>query len=234
MKFCFDCDDTLYDLQWPFKMSIQEVIPSILDTNIDLDAFYHIYRKYGDDVFNELQEGRITIDDSGIYRIYKACEHFGYSIDLTTSCDFQDAYKKYQSKISMSPTFTDYFSSTSSTLAILTNGEDSHQRMKLQALQVFDYFNEDYIFTSGQIGHAKPDARAFHTISSTKNDEPNDWYYIGDNYTNDIEGGHAAGFKTIHFNRHKGKEGKAADYIVYTEQELISLLQTLEKNEKCI
>lgn len=225
MKFCFDCDDTLYDLQGPFKHCMKDFFP---DFNGDLKEFYRIYRDYGDQIFDLLQKDLITVDDSGIYRIYKAAQAFGYDFSLEKSADFQDAYRSYQHQISMSSLFHDFFSQTSSELAILTNGLDDHQRMKLQALDVFRYFKEDHVFTSGGIGFAKPHPKAFETVACHTNTSISDWYYIGDNYINDMEGAKNAGMKTIHFNRHHQLEGDCADYLVYTEEELIDLLKRLE------
>lgn len=54
------------------------------------------------------------------------------------------------------------------------------------------------------------------------------WCYIGDNYHIDMEGAKAAGLLTIHFNHHHNQEGPASDYVVYTVQDLISLLESLE------
>lgn len=100
--------------------------------------------------------------------------------------------------------------------------------MKLQALDVFRYFKEDHVFTSGGIGFAKPHPKAFETVACHTNTSISDWYYIGDNYINDMEGAKNAGMKTIHFNRHHLLEGDCADYLVYTEEELIDLLKRLE------
>lgn len=225
MKFCFDCDDTLYDLQGPFKHCMKDFFP---DFNGDLKEFYRIYRDFGDQIFDLLQKDVITVDDSGIYRIYKAAQVFGYDFSLEKSADFQDAYRTYQHQISMSSLFQDFFSHTKAELAILTNGLDAHQRMKLQALDVFRYFKEDHVFTSGQIGFAKPNSKAFETIAERTNTSISDWYYIGDNYINDMEGAKKAGMKTIHLNRHHQLEGDCADYLVYSEEELIDLLKRLE------
>ena len=60
---------------------------------------------------------------------------------------------------------------------------------------------------------------------------PTEWFYIGDNYINDMEGAKQLGFRTIHLNRHKGKEGPASDYVVYSEAELIDLLEHLDAGE---
>lgn len=225
MKLCFDCDDTLYDLQWPFKKCLKKFFPSF---DGDSQEFYRIYRDFGDSVFDLLQDDVITVDDSGIYRIYKASAAMGYPIDLETAADFQDLYKKNQGAISMSEAYHRFFQTTKSELAILTNGSDCHQRMKLHALEVEKYFPSDHIFTSGQIGFAKPHPKAFQIVAEATKTKVSDWTYIGDNYINDMEGAKNAGMHTIHLNRHHHQEGNCSDYTVYTEEELIDLLARLE------
>ena len=42
MKFCFDCDDTLYDLSYPFKKACNELLN--IDETHDLESMYTIYR----------------------------------------------------------------------------------------------------------------------------------------------------------------------------------------------
>ena len=180
-------------------------------------------------MFDLLQNDTITVDDSGIYRIYASSKALGLDMDLEQAADFQDTYRNNQHHIQMAPQYHEYFKNTTSELAILTNGFDDHQRMKLKALDVFAYFQDDHVYTSGQLGFAKPDPRAFQAIADHTNTNISDWYYVGDNYINDMQGAKGAGMHTIHFNRHHQMEGDAADYIVYTEDELIELLKKLEK-----
>lgn len=223
-KIMFDCDDTLYDLSWPFQQCIDSLLPEA--KRLDVNAFYADYRKFGDMIFDKLQNKEITIDESGIYRIEKACEK--YKIDLThkKAVEFQKLYKYYQHHIQMDPEYIPYFTNCKDELAILTNGEDAHQRMKLEVLHVFDYFNKDHVFTSGQIGYAKPDPKAFMTCMQQMHENISDWYYVGDNYINDMQGAKRAGMKTIHFNRHRQKSGPDADYVVYNASELICLIES--------
>ena len=61
------------------------------------------------------------------------------------------------------------------------------------------------------------------------NEKSEDWYYIGDNYKNDMEGAKKAGLKTIHFNRHHTLEGPCSDYVVYSELELMKLMDTFNR-----
>lgn len=77
MKLLFDCDDTLYDLSWPFEMSVERMFDPALLRNTDRDQFYADYRKAGDAIFDQVQNGTISIDESGIYRIKEACKNMG-------------------------------------------------------------------------------------------------------------------------------------------------------------
>lgn len=228
MKFCFDCDDTLYDLSYPFKRTCKELL-NIDETTHDLESMYATYRSCGDEIFDKIQDGTISIDESGIHRIRRMCEIYHIDVEEEMYCRFQKVYKSFQKEIFMSKILHDFFIATKSELAILTNGQDEHQRMKLEALDVFKYFKKENVYTSGQLGFAKPDPRSFKTMFLNMNEDISDWYYIGDNYINDMEGAKKVGMKTIHFNRHHGSEGICSDYVVYSENELVKLLKKLEK-----
>ena len=123
----FDCDDTLYDLSWPFRKCMEEFLPSV---DVDMNQFYADYRKFGDMIFDDLQKGKITIDESGVYRIEKACEKYGIEFLHSKAIEFQSRYKYYQHHIEMDNAFIDYFSNCEDELAILTNGEMERTRIK--------------------------------------------------------------------------------------------------------
>lgn len=228
LNLCFDCDDTLYDLQEPFNRSVKQFIPVL---PVSLPFFYKVYRKVGDRVFDLEHEHVITSDDVGIYRIYGACKELSIPFTLEQAADFQDAYRKYQGQISMQPVLHEFFASTSARVSILTNGQEGHQKDKVRTLGMYDYIGDDAIFTSEGIGYAKPDAKAFQTVCDRFSIPYDTMYYIGDNYIKDMEGAKAAGLHTIHFNRHNLQEGMASDYIVYNEDQLVALLKELERRE---
>lgn len=228
LNLCFDCDDTLYDLQEPFNRSVKQFIPVL---PVSLPFFYKVYRKVGDRVFDLEHEHVITSDDVGIYRIYGACKELDIPFTLEQAADFQDAYRKYQGQISMQPVLHEFFVSTSARVSILTNGQEGHQKDKVRTLGMYDYIGDDAIFTSEGIGYAKPDSKAFQTVCDRLSIPYDTMYYIGDNYIKDMEGAKAAGLHTIHFNRHNLQEGMASDYIVYNEDQLVALLKELERRE---
>ena len=213
LRLCFDCDDTLYNLNEPFLKTLFQFFPD-LDPSIDLEQMYQEYRGFGDALFDLLQEGTITPDDSGILRIVKLCKKYSLELNVLDAWRFQETYRQNQYKIRMSRDMESFLSDFKGDLAILTNGQDSHQRAKIKALRADRIVRPDHIFTSQQLGYRKPDPRAFQTAFEKMNDNPEDWYYGGDSYENDMEGAKSAGMKTIHFNRHHQKSGPCADYVV--------------------
>lgn len=229
MKYCFDCDDTLYDQEWPFLMAMQEVVPDA--PIMDMDQFYKDYTAIGESIYDMMARGIITVEDHGILRAYRAFVAYEIPFSLEQAADFQEAYVHYLQKISLSQIYRDYFAHTNAELAVFSNGDDTRQRMKFANLQLFDYFDENKVFTSDQIGYSKPDKKAYEEICRRMHTNPTEWFYIGDNYINDMEGAKQLGFRTIHLNRHKGKEGPASDYVVYSESGLIDLLEHLDAGE---
>ena len=226
MKLMFDCDDTLYDLEQPFRRAVEEVLP---DFPVDADTLYERYRWHSDVIF-DLQDREIfDVNAAGIYRIFMCGKDFDSPVEVDTASQFQQVYRKNQYQVKMSPLFHSFFRKRGKEAILFSNGVDAHQRKKFHSLGIDTYIPADRIFTSAQLGLAKPDPKAFLTILDRFHENPSDWTYIGDHYINDMKGAHDAGMHTIHFNRHHRQEGDFSEFIVYSEQELIALIERLEK-----
>lgn len=158
-----------------------------------------------------------------------ACRKYSIPMDRDKASFFQDTYRSFQNQIQIHPVLFDYLKNTDTEIAVLTNGQDAHQRMKLKALRVYDLMPENHTFTSAQLGYAKPDIRAFHAVMERLGSTSEQWAYIGDHYSNDCVGSKNAGMTSIHFNRHHHASGELADYVVYDEKELVELLKNLER-----
>ena len=57
-KVMFDCDDTLYDLSWPFRKCMEEFLPNV---DVDMDLFYADYRKFGDMILMIFNKERLRL-----------------------------------------------------------------------------------------------------------------------------------------------------------------------------
>jgi len=81
-------------------------------------------------------------------------------------------------------------------LGILTNGGAHFQRLKFGLLKAAAFFAPERVFVSGEIGHDKPDARAFLPLMAALDADPEQILFVGDNPDNDIQGAAAHGMKT--------------------------------------
>lgn len=224
MKYCFDFDNTLYNLQAPSDACVERFIKE----DIDKEEFFNLTRKYNEEMFPLQQAGKLTYHYVLVTRIQKACEDLNVDYNQFDVEDFIQYYQESQNKIQISDLYKDFFTHTKSEIAILTNGDHKRQTEKLTGAGILNYVDADHVFTSGQLGYPKPDIRIFQKMAELLHSNIEDWTYIGDNYEVDMIGAKNAGMRTIHFNRHHLIEGECSDYTVYSEQELIDLLKKLE------
>jgi len=82
-------------------------------------------------------------------------------------------------------------------LALLTNGSQARQRLKIDRLGLASYF--EAVLISGELGMAKPELRIFLHAQEQMHCAPDACVMIGDDLTNDIAGAARAGWTTCWF-----------------------------------
>lgn len=85
------------------------------------------------------------------------------------------------------------------TIAILTNGNASSQRRKMQTIDIYDLL--DYSLVSGECEFKKPQKEIFDLVLNDLNISANEAIYIGDTYKIDVLGSRNAGLKPIYVDR---------------------------------
>lgn len=88
-------------------------------------------------------------------------------------------------------------------LGIISNGDSTQQRKKIQTLGLADIFPT--VIISGDINFAKPKTEIFHAAANAAGKKPNECTYIGDNFQADIIGSGNASFTPIWINRYGEK-----------------------------
>lgn len=83
-------------------------------------------------------------------------------------------------------------------LGLITNGNSTLQRKKLEILGFNHYF--DFIYVGGEHKFAKPSIEPFLITAKELSVHPNEMAYVGDNPINDIEASRNAGCLPIHIN----------------------------------
>jgi len=85
------------------------------------------------------------------------------------------------------------------TVGVITNGNHEQQQLKVHKTGLEPLL--DAVFTSGQMGHAKPTRDAFLVPCKSLGLPPGQVLYVGDNYKVDVEGAQAAGLHAVHLDR---------------------------------
>lgn len=226
----FDLDETLYDQLLPFENAFRSVFHVADFKMVDL---YLDYRKHSDHVFHLTESGEMSMSEMYRYRIQKAMEKFGYQISDEAAMAFQDQYAFCQTKITLSQKMVeilDVLKENQVTLGILTNGPSLHQRDKMKQLNLSNWFPQDKIVISSEVGYAKPNQMVFDKARQTVAEKEEQlFFYIGDSLTNDVSGAIASGWQPIWFNRrHLDSENLIdADHIVTTDRQLFTKLKEI-------
>lgn len=228
----FDVDDTLYDQLQAFRQAVwQEIDHSIPEEMVK--SLYKRSREYSDEVFDKQMSGEWTALQLQTYRIIKACEDFQIPFSHKQAVGFQKTYLGEQKKIQLFKPMRHLLACLAAShvqLAILTNGETAHQRMKIDQLELSRWIPENHVFISGEIGFSKPSLQTFEYIEDQIKINKEETIYIGDSFENDIVGAHHAGWKSIwlnHRNRQPTQADIKADYEIKKPEDILSIMSQI-------
>ncbi|SFM07473.1 putative hydrolase of the HAD superfamily [Gracilibacillus orientalis] len=205
----FDLDDTLYDLMAPFASALQKELPHvshILDSEIDL--FFSATRHHIDGLWKEYLKGEKTLQEIRIERYRLAARDFNLTISTDEGKRLQEQYEVEQAKISLPAdveALLRELNDKNVCIGIITNGTTEGQTNKIKTLELGQYFLDNHIFISNEIGLAKPQPEIFHFVHERCQLENYTCYYIGDSWNLDVEGALSTNWYPIWFN-HRDRE----------------------------
>ena len=230
MVIVFDLDDTLYDLSEPFRRAHKELFAKTLGE--DCEELFRMSRIYSDVALALEKEGKIASKDAFFMRIHRTYLDVGMDLDRATVDCFEEKYRYYQKHIVMPEEIKkmlDECKSAGHTMALLTNGNLKGQRVKIDALNIGNWFAKENIFVSEITGFHKPALGTFRYAQEHLGVEPQEIWYVGDTYEVDVLGGKRAGWNVIWFNHRKRPlpEENVADVEVTTAEELLEVLRKL-------
>ena len=81
-------------------------------------------------------------------------------------------------------------------LGIITNGDSTCQRNKIQQAGLSHFFDESNVIVSGDYGYHKPDTRLFTAALEKLNVKAEESVFVGDIFANDIIGAYRANMDT--------------------------------------
>ncbi len=107
-------------------------------------------------------------------------------------------------------------------LGMITNGSIIGQNIKIDSTNIRHYF--DSIIISDEFGKAKPDVSIFNESLKQLDVLPHEAIYVGDTYSNDIQGAYNAGITPIWIWSDDGRYNLDSARRIYRIEELIGIL----------
>ena len=227
----FDVDDTLYDQTQPFGEACRQMYGGAYDSQAE--KLFVASRRRSDEVFELSQSCKITMDAMRIYRTQKAFEDCGISISEEEALAFEKHYNENLKHISLPETMReilDFCAEKGIEAGVITNGPSAHQWEKVERLGLLKWIPRERVFVSGDLGASKPDPEIFRMIEQRIGLEPEELWFVGDSYVNDVAGAKRAGWKSLWFNRrgHKIPEMDfQPDLQAASERELLEAVKSL-------
>ena len=194
----FDLDDTLYSKQQVFLTALKKCYPKFT-TDIDV---YKVYQEKSEIAFELFTKGQITLEENHFSRVENTLSSLGFDSSKESVIHFKETYQYVMDHIELDKEWYNFFDKVSnhSTLVLLTNGPTSHQSKKITSLGLEKWFDSSRIFISETTGVPKPQAEAFKNVERLFPDvNRKDFWMIGDDLTNDIEGAKTRDWNTIYF-----------------------------------
>lgn len=226
----FDLDDTLYDQVTPFEKAFAKTVGPT--DRLDVPRLFRMFRYYSDLLFEASVEGRLSVERMRVLRFQRACADSGIVISDEKAAAFQEAYAWNQyHAIEVTPAIRELLAwcAENVRMAIVTNGPSGHQRAKVRALGLEEWFPANRVLVSEDLGVAKPDAEMFLHAAHALDATVDDCVFVGDSPANDVAGANAAGMPVVWFDRRGISlvEGTTPTWTVTREEEILPLLKTL-------
>ena len=221
--YVFDIDDTLYcreDLLWT---AVNKTTGNALSDSVR-NRFIRLFYKLSEEDLSLVEKGELTARESNIRRFKECFRSFGISDPEAFAIAALERYTDMQNHITLSDSLVrllDHLSGTGCPLAVITNGEGSHQWKKYDMLGLERWIPKERMIISGEVGSTKPDSVIFSIARQRMAMAPEDLWMIGDSYGGDIEGASRCGWHTVWINRrHDPVTGVTPDLMFADECEM--------------
>ena len=194
----FDLDDTLYSKQQVFLTALKKCYPTFT-TDIDV---YQVYQEKSEIAFELFTKGQITLEENHLSRVEGTLSALGLDSSRESVIRFKETYQYVMDHIELDKDWHLFFDKVTShsTLVLLTNGPMIHQSKKITSLGLEKWFDSSRIFISEATGVPKPQPAAFKNVEQLFPDvNTHDFWMIGDDLVNDIEGAKNRNWNTIYF-----------------------------------
>ena len=219
----FDIDRTLFDYDYAVDRAMEDFYREYQsDLARELDDFKQewiaLYEKY----WPQYELGTLSLKEQRILRMQGLFPDKSISTVQAEKYarSHNDAYMSHWRLFPDALPLLDHLQDRK--LGIISNGNVSRQRAKLEHSGILDRF--EVVVISAEFGCAKPDARIFNTACEIAGEKTSDSIHIGDNLIADIAGAAGAGLKAVWVNR---TDARASESVTSEIKELTDLIGKL-------
>lgn len=199
----FDLDHTL----WDFEANKNEVLKLLWKEQfsgkkIEFSQFLSAFDGHNEALWADFRNGKVRREDLRWKRFARTLLDLRLPDDkLSTRLSerFLELLPRQKALLPYAVEVLQYCRERRYPMAVITNGFDATQRLKMQAAGIDGYFTE--VFSSENCGRPKPHYDIFDLAQkNTGAPHPADCLMIGDSLEADILGAQAAGWKTVFYN----------------------------------
>ncbi|WP_159943460.1 MULTISPECIES: HAD family hydrolase [unclassified Nocardiopsis] len=199
---CFDLDDTLIDDLAASSAGLRAVMERL--GHPDFGAARCLWDVQTEISFGAYLRGRLSLDQQRRERIRALAVQAGHADIADQHCDdlyrlYLDAHRSAWQVFPDAVPALNALASAGYRLAVVTNGIESLQHAKLQALELTPYFHA--VVCSDTAGAGKPDPRIFHTAAQRLGVDPAACWHVGDQIQADGVGAVAARMHPVMIDR---------------------------------
>lgn len=201
---CFDLDDTLIDDVGASSAGLRSLMDRL--GHPDFGAARSLWDVQTEISFGAYLRGRLSLEQQRRERVRALAVQAGHSDISEQHCD--DLYRQYLAAHRASwqlfpdavPTLR-ALGSAGYRLAILTNGPESLQHPKLQALELSPFFHT--VVCADTAGAGKPEPRIFEVTAQRLGVDPSACWHVGDQPQSDGLGALTAGMRPVLIDRNR-------------------------------
>ncbi|WP_445116512.1 HAD family hydrolase [Acinetobacter sp. WZC-1] len=218
----FDLDRTIFDWDRVQQFARQQVNQLLAGHYIDADNFWQRYDVIQPQLWQRVQDGKITIEAFRRLRYVRPLEKMGVDVQLADQLNacFVEHALNTALFCEGATELLDWLLSQPVQLVLLTNGPSDGQRQKIRNLQLDRWFK--HYFISEETGHSKPAPAAFMQICQQLNVVPAQCLMVGDDRALDIAAAMQSGM-AVYWVRPPG--GVTADEHLHIRQGSLSELK---------
>jgi putative hydrolase of the HAD superfamily len=201
----FDLDGTLVDQEGAERDALQQ----LLDHEIRLPSkpAFHVFlrdwRNVADEYLQRFLDNQMGFDEQRILRFEALYSKYGQPCPRSESERLHQAYGRIYAEqwraFDESAEALLNLKQAGLRLAVITNGDGTQQRGKLQHTGLAPLF--EHVLVSGDVKVAKPDPAIFRISEKALGLPPSELAYVGDRTDADVAGAKAAGWLPIWLDR---------------------------------